>query len=113
MLLGIRVGEEELVDLPTEGSAMPHKKMQLAAKHEGRSSLQGLARTFFGERSGHQSFRTDLKSIVSATRLLPSEVAPLARVWWSLRVQLEKEGILECSVKGRLEDHTRFPMFRN
>jgi hypothetical protein len=92
---------------------MQHKKTQLAPKHEGGPPLQEAARTFYGERSGHQSFRTDLKSIVSATRLLPSEVAPPARVWRSLRVQLEKEGILSRSVKGRLDEHTRFPMFRN
>lgn len=78
---------------------MPHKKAQLAPKLEGLPPLQEPARTFFGERSGHQSLRADLKSIASATRLLPAEVAPPARVWRTLRVQLEKEGILSRSVK--------------
>jgi hypothetical protein len=104
---------QEVGALPMEGKAMPHKKTQLAPKHEGRPPLLEAARTFFGERSGHQSLRSDLKSIVSAARLLPMEVAPPARVWRSLRVQLEKEGILSRSVNGRLEEHTRFPMFRN
>jgi hypothetical protein len=56
---------------------MQHKKTQLAPKHEGRPPLQEAARTFFGECSGHESLRTDLKSIVSAARLLPAEVARL------------------------------------
>jgi hypothetical protein len=64
-------------------------------------------------RSGRESFAADLRSIVSAARLLPAEVAPPQRVWNSLRVQLEKEGILRCSVRGKLEEQTRFPMFKN
>jgi hypothetical protein len=96
-----------------EGKTMQHKMTQVAPKHAGYPPLQEAARTSFGERSRQQSLRTDLKSIVSAARLLPSEVVPPARVWRSLRVQLEKEGILSRSVKGRLEEHTRFPMFRN
>jgi len=88
--------------LPRKGRTMRHKKTQVGPKRDGRPPLQAAARTSLGERSGHESFRTDLKSIVSAARLLPSGVAPPARVWQSLRVQLEKEGILCRSVKGRL-----------
>jgi hypothetical protein len=50
---------------------MQHKKTQVAPKRDGRPPLQA-ARTSFG--------RTDLKSIVSAAGLLPSEVAPPAHV---------------------------------
>ena len=78
---------------------MQHKKTQLAPKHDGRPPLQEAVRL--------------LKSIISAAHQLPAEVAPPARVWHSLRVELEKEGILHHSVKGRLEEHTRFPMFKN
>jgi len=96
--------------LPMERKTMQHKKTQVAAKRDGRPQLQA-ARTSFGERCHRQSL--DLTSIVSAARLLPAEVALPARVWRSLRVQLEKEGILSGSLKGRLEEHTRFPMFKN
>src|SRR5713226_6323652 len=96
-----------------EGKTMQLKKTQVAPKHDGRPPLQDAAPTPFGARSGHQSFAADLRSIVSAAHLLPAEVAPPARVWSSLRVQLEKEGILSRSVKGRLEEHTRFPKFKN
>ena len=92
---------------------MQAKKTQVAPKHAGRPSLGQAARTSFGERSRQQTLRTDLNCIVSAARLLPSEVAPPARVWRSLRLRLEKEGLLRPSVKGTLEEHTRFPMFRS
>jgi len=96
-----------------EGKTMQLKKTQVAPKHGGRPLLQEAVRTPFTERSGRQSFVTDLRSIVSAAHNLPAEVAPPARVWRFLRAQLKKEGILSRSVKGRLEEHTRFPMFKN
>ena len=88
---------------------MQHKKTPLAPKHNGRPPLPEAVRLPFDTRGGRQSF----VSIISAAHQLPAEVAPPARVWRSLRVQLEKEGILRHSVKGRLEEHTRFPMFKN
>jgi len=96
-----------------EGKTMQHKKTQLAPQHDGRPPQHETAPTRFGARSGRQSFVTDLRSIISAAHKLPAEVAPPARVWSSLRAQLERQGILSCSAKGRLEEHTRFPMFKN
>ncbi len=92
---------------------MPHKKTQVAWKHHGRPLGLEVTGAGFGECSSRENLVADLKSIVLAARTLPAEVAPPARVWRSLRVQLEEEGILAGSVKGRLEEHTRFPMFRN
>ena len=92
---------------------MQLKKTQVTPKHDGRTSLPRAARTPSGERSGQQSLGMAQKSIVAAARLLPAEVAPPARVWRSLRAQLEKEGILSHRVTGRLEERTRFPMFKN
>ncbi len=91
---------------------MQLKKIQVAPKQHGHRSLQKAVATTFVIHSGRASLAADLGSIVSAAHLLPAEVAPPARVWSSLRLRLEKEGIL-TSVKGRLEEHTRFPMFRN
>jgi hypothetical protein len=96
-----------------EGKTMQPKKTQVAPKHDGRPPLHEAVPTPFAARSRRQSFAADLRSIVSAAQLLPAEVAPPARVWSSLRAQLEKEGILNRSLKGRLEEHTRFPMFKN
>ena len=92
---------------------MQHKKTQVERKQNGRPPLLEVLRVPFSERTSRQSFVADLRSIVSAARKLPAEVAPLARVWRSLRAQLEKEGILSRSVKGRLEEHTRFPISIN
>ena len=92
---------------------MQHEKTQVAPQHDGRPPLQEAVRTPFDTRSGRQSFAADLRRIVSAAHKLPAELAPPARVWSSLRAQLERQGILSCSAKGRLEEHTRFPMFKN
>jgi hypothetical protein len=85
----------------------------VALKHDGRPPGLEVAGARLGERGSRENLVADLKSIVIAAHNLPAEVAPPARVWRSLRVQLEEEGILGGSVKGRLEEHTRFPMFRN
>ena len=92
---------------------MQHKKMQVAPKLNGRPPLRESVATTLGARSGRRSFAAELRSIVAAAHLLPAEVAPPRRVWRSLRVQLEKGGILGHLAKGRLEEHTRFPMFKN
>jgi len=99
--------------LPMKEKTMEHKKTQVATNGDACSSVLQGAGTRFGGRSCRQSFAADLTSIVSAARKLPAEVSPPARVWISLRAQLEKEGILSRSVQGSLEEHTRFPMFRN
>jgi len=91
---------------------MEHKKTQVATNGHGCSPVLQGAGPRFGERSCRQSFAADLRSIVSAAHKLPAEVAPPARVWISLRAQLEKEGIVSRLMKGRLEENTRFPMFR-
>ncbi len=92
---------------------MQLKKTRVVPKHHGRPPLQDAVPRPFGVGSGRQSFAADLKSIVSAAHLLPAEIAPPARVWRSLHAQLEEEGFLSCSTKGRLEERTRFPMFKN
>lgn len=79
---------------------MQSKKTQVALERDGRPPLREAARVRFRERSRCQGFVTDLTSIVSAAHKLPAEVDPPARVWASLRAQLEKEGILSCSLRG-------------
>ena len=91
---------------------MQDKKAQVAPKQHGRPPLQRAVQTTFGARS-RRWFAADLRCIVSVAHLLPAEVAPPPRVWRSLRAQLEKEGILNGPLKGRLEEQTRFPLFKN
>ena len=90
-----------------------NKKAQVAPKHDCRPPLQEEVPTPLVARRRRQGFAADLRSIASVAHLLPAEVAPPARVWSSLRAQLEKEGILSRSLKSALEEHTRFPMFKN
>ena len=82
---------------------MRRKKMQVALEHDGRPPLPEAARAHVPESSGRQSFVAALTSIVSAAHKLPAEVDPPARVWASLHAQLEREGILGRSAKGRLQ----------
>jgi hypothetical protein len=91
---------------------MQHKKTPVALNHDHHPPvLDVVGERFCG--SSRENLVADLKSIVFAAHKLPAQVAPPGRVWRSLRLQLEKEGLLSRSVKGRLEEHTRFPMFRN
>src|SRR6266852_1853319 len=89
---------------------MRRKKVQVALEHAGRPPLREAVGAQVRERRGCQSFVADLTSIVSAAHKLPAEVDPPARVWASLHAQLEREGILGRSVRGRLQKRTRFPM---
>ncbi len=90
---------------------MRRKKVQVALEHAGRPPLREAVGAQVRERRGCQSFVADLTSIVSAAHKLPAEVDPPARVWASLHAQLEREGILGRSVRGRLQKRTRFPIF--
>lgn len=99
--------------LPIKGKAMQLKKTQITPKHDGLSPRVGATSVRFGKRRGRQSLVADLRIIISAAQKLPAEVAPPPRVWRSLRAQLENEGILSRTVKSRLEEQTRFPMFSN
>ena len=80
---------------------MQPKKVQVAVEQDGRPPI-ALARAHVRERSSRPSFVADLTSIVSAAHQLPAEVDPPARVWASLRTQLEKEGILSSGGKPSL-----------
>ena len=87
---------------------MRREKAQVAL--DGRPPLREAVGAQVRERSRWQSFVADLTSIVSAAHELPAVVDPPARVWASLHAQLEREGILGRSVRGRLQKRTRFPM---
>ena len=92
---------------------MQRKKVQVAVEHDGRPPIPKGARAHVRERSSRPSFVADLRSIVSAAHKLPVEVDPPARVWTSLRTQLEKEGILSCSVRGSWQNKREFNAHEN
>jgi hypothetical protein len=91
---------------------MQRKQVQVAVERPACPRIGDGAQAHVGERSSHR-FAADLNSIVSAAHKLPAEVAPPPRVWRSLRLQLEKEGIFSACPKKTLEGRVRTPAFRN
>jgi hypothetical protein len=61
---------------------------------EGLESLSGAARAHLAVCSSCRDSVADLEAIAQAARSLPAEVEPPARVWVSLRAQLEAEGLI-------------------
>ncbi len=71
------------------------KEVEAVVEQEGVSPLPAAARAHVVSCLACQSFVADLTSIVVAARELPAELEPPARVWVSLRAQLEREGIIK------------------
>jgi hypothetical protein len=65
-----------------------------ALEQEGLAPLPDSAREHVAECPACQGLLADFSSIVAAAHQLPSEVEPPARVWISLRAQLEAEGLI-------------------
>jgi hypothetical protein len=74
---------------------MQCKEVEAVFEQEGFSPLPAAARAHVVSCPACQSFIADLTSIVAAARELPAELEPPARVWVSLRAQLESEGIIK------------------
>jgi hypothetical protein len=74
---------------------MQCREVEAVLEQEGFSPLPPAARAHVVSCRACQSFVSDLTSIVAAARDLPAEVEPPARVWVSLRAQLESEGIIK------------------
>lgn len=68
-----------------------------ALEQEGLAPLADSAREHLAECPACQGLLADFGSIVAAAHELPSEVEPPARVWISLRSQLEAEGLIRDS----------------
>jgi len=74
---------------------MQCKDLELVLEQEGLAPLPEAARTHLADCSACQGYVADLTAIVATAHLLPIEVDPPARVWVSLRAQLESEGIIK------------------
>lgn len=73
---------------------MQCREVELILEQEGLPPLPEAARTHVAECGACRTLVADLTGIVAAAHLLPAEVEPPARVWVSLRTQLEAEGII-------------------
>src|SRR5260370_9432053 len=74
---------------------MQCKDVEFVVEQEGLTPLPEAARAHVAGCSYCQEFVADLATIVSVANDLPAEVEPPARVWVSLRPQLDLEGIIK------------------
>ena len=80
---------------------MQCKEVEVVLENEGWTPLPEAAREHVAGCGACQSLVEDLSSIVATAHLLPAEVEPPARVWHSLKAQLEEEGIIKPPVTAR------------
>lgn len=75
------------------------KDLESVLAAEGLGPLPAEAREHLAGCTDCQGFLADLDSIVTAAKTLPAEVEPPARVWVSIRAQLEAEGLIKEPVE--------------
>jgi hypothetical protein len=80
---------------------MQCREIEAVIEREGFSPLPAAARAHVVSCLACRSFVADLTSIVAAARELPAELEPPARVWVSLRTQLESEGIIKLPASAK------------
>ena len=74
---------------------MQCRDVEIVVEQEGLAPLPEAARAHVAGCRQCQGFVADLQAIVSAAERLPDEIEPPARVWISLRNQLQLEGIIK------------------
>lgn len=80
---------------------MQCKEVEVVLEQEGWTPVPEAARAHLAGCDSCQSLVADLTAIVATAHLLPAEVEPPARVWKSLRGQLEEEGIIKTPASVR------------
>lgn len=85
---------------------MQCKEVEVVLEQEGFVPVPEAARAHLAGCSSCQSFIADLTAIVATAHLLPAEVEPPPRLWTSLRMQLEAEGIIRSTPR-----HAWWPAF--
>jgi len=74
---------------------MQCKELESVLKDIELASLPDQAREHLSQCVSCRTFVADLETIVSVAEQLPAEIEPPARIWVSLRAQLEQEGIIK------------------
>ena len=80
---------------------MQCKEVEVVLEQEGWTPVPEAARAHLASCGSCQSLVEDLSAIVATAHLLPADVTPPARVWNSLRVQLEQEGIIKLPADAK------------
>lgn len=73
---------------------MQCKEVEVVLEQEGCLPVPEAARAHLAGCNSCRNLVADLTAIIATAHLLPAEVEPPPRVWTSLRVQLEQEGII-------------------
>jgi hypothetical protein len=81
---------------------MQCKEVEAVLEREGFVPMPQTARAHVAGCSSCQSLVADLTAIVATAHLLPADVEPPARVWASLRAQLEREDIIRPGRESRV-----------
>jgi len=76
---------------------MQCKEVEVVLERDGFVPVPEAARAHLSGCSSCRNLIADLTAIVATAHLLPADVEPPARVWTSLRSQLEEEGIIRSS----------------
>jgi len=76
---------------------MQCKEVEVVLEREGFVPVPEAARAHLSGCSSCRNLIADLTAIVATAHLLPAEIEPPARVWASLRSQLEQEGIIRSA----------------
>jgi hypothetical protein len=79
---------------------MQCKDLEFVLESEGLGTLSAEAREHLAECDSCQALLADFHSIVAVAQTIPAEVEPPARVWISLRSQLEAEGLIKEPVES-------------
>src|SRR5260370_16756932 len=77
---------------------MQCRDVEIVVEQEGLALLPEAAKAHVANCGYCREFVADFATIVSAANELPAEVEPPARLWISLRAQLELEGIIKTPV---------------
>jgi hypothetical protein len=77
------------------------KQVEVVLEQQGWTPVPESARAHLAGCGSCQSLVEDLTAIVATAHLLPVEIEPPARVWVSLRAQLEQEGIIKTPAVER------------
>jgi hypothetical protein len=76
---------------------MQCKEVEVVLEQQGCLPVPEAARAHLAGCNSCRNLIADLTAIVATAHLLPAEVEPPPRVWTSLRVQLEQEGIIRSA----------------
>jgi hypothetical protein len=91
---------------------MQCKEVEVVLEQEGWTPLPDAARDHLAGCRACQNLVEDLTAIVATAHLLPAEIEPPARVWTTLRAQLEEEGIIKPAAERTSWWHGFSDVFR-